>query len=211
MNRVAFRCALLLLGIALFPASAFAHPVVDISYWLGFKLDSKGLEGINETWEFDQEHSTQILQMFDANHDGKIEPSELPALEQGYFDHLKQYSYFTTIVIDGKAAATGTASKFSADYHDNRMFYHFHIALRISASKEEHEVDVTIWDPTYFTDLEPANSNAITVQAPENLTAKIYTANDHRHFYNMAPDVILIKKPPFYLPMQVLKFKISQP
>ena len=73
------RCSWLL-GTSLFPATAFAHPDTYISWWFGFKLVSKGPEVIDEAREFDQEHSTQILQMFDANHDGKIEPADSNAI-----------------------------------------------------------------------------------------------------------------------------------
>jgi ABC-type uncharacterized transport system substrate-binding protein len=204
-----YLCAAVLL--LLFPATAFAHPVVTIRYRLDFRLDASGLRGISETWVFDAVHSAQILKMFDTNGDGRIESSELPSLERGYFDDLKHYSYFTTVVIDGKEAKTGNAQDFSADFdpQNHRMVYHFYLPLVVKAEPRDREVDITIWDPTYFTDLEPVDASAIRLSKPRSISATIHTGNDHRHFYNIAPDVILIRKPPFYLPMQVLKFRTS--
>ncbi len=191
------------------PVAAWAHPVVTITFWLKFKLDSTGLVGMDETWEFDQTHSKQILTMFDSNHDGTIGPTELPALKRGYFDHLEKFSYFNTVVLDGHPATLGTATDFSATYRDHRMYYHMFLPLQVKASDRLQEVDVTIWDPTYFTDLEPHGSSAISVEKSDGIAATVYSANDHRHFYNLAPGVTLIKKPPFYLPMHVLKFKLE--
>ncbi|MDA8426626.1 MAG: DUF1007 family protein [Treponema sp.] len=205
MKYLSARFAALLLGLLL-PIAASAHPAVKISYWMDFRLDSSGLAGIEETWRFDAKHSEQILEMFDANHNGVIDPSELPALERGYFDNLARYSFFTTIVADGEPVAAKVAKDFSAEYRDHRMYYRFFLPLEIPASSRTREVDVTVWDPTYFTDMEPGDEAAVTVHKPRDITARIYSANDHRHFYNIAPDVRLIKKPPFYLQMQVLEF-----
>jgi len=209
MNPGSARFAALLLCLLL-PVAASAHPALTISYQMDFRLDSRGLAGIGETWRFDEKHSAQILEMFDSNHNGAIDPSELPALERGYFDNLARYSFFTTVVADGKPVAAKVAKEFAADYRDHRIYYRFFLPLEIPASSRKREVDVTVWDPTYFTDMEPAGEAAITVHKPRDITVRIYSANDHRHFYSIAPDVRLIKKPPFYLQMQVLIFGRSR-
>jgi ABC-type uncharacterized transport system substrate-binding protein len=194
----------LLLGAA---AHLSAHPVILITYRQDFSFDSGGLTGFSETWKFDQVHSEQILQMFDANHNGKIDPAEMPALQKGYFDDLKDYSYFTSIVLDGKPVATPDVTNFSAVFEDNRMIYHFFVPLRVAASAEEHELDITIWDPTYYTDLSVEGADALTLRKPASIDASVSVANDHRHFYNLAPGVTLVKPPPFFLKMIVVRFK----
>jgi len=201
------RTILFLLGFLVIPVAAFAHPVVFITFKIQFTFNSSGLEGFNELWRFDQVHSEQILQMFDTNHNGKIDPSELPALERGYFDDLKDYSYFTSIVVDGKEVPTKTVADFSATYEDHRMVYRFFVPLKVPIAASDQEVDVTLWDPTYFTDLSPEGDHAITVSKPNSIEATISVANDHRHFYHLAPDLVLVKAPPFYLRMQVVRFR----
>lgn len=205
MRRMVVRFAPFLLCLIL-PFAVSAHPALSISYRLEFRMDSRGLVGIEEIWRFDGKHSRQILEMFDSNHNGNIDPSELPALKRGYFDNLSRYSFFTTVVADGKTVPMDRATDFAAEFRDDRMYYRFFLPLRLSVSTREQKVDVTIWDPTYFTDMEPDGEGSITIRKPPEIEARIYTANDHRHFYNIAPDVRLIKKPPFYLRMQVLEF-----
>ncbi len=202
---------LVLLGLFFVPASVFAHPVILIKFEIKFQFNARGLEGFWETWWFDTPHSAQIMQMFSLHPEsnGEISPSQLPALKRGFFDDLRDYNYFSSVVVDGKEIPTKRVSSFSASYADRRVIYHFFVPLAVAATPEEQEVDVTVWDPTYYTDLSPEGDDAVTVEAPESISAKISVANDHRHFYNLAPDVVLIKPPPFYLKMQVVRFKLS--
>jgi ABC-type uncharacterized transport system substrate-binding protein len=195
--------AMLFLGI---PVSVFAHPVIDITFRQQYVFDAKGLTGFYQTWIFDETHSADILKMFDANHNGAVDPDELPALKKGYFDDLKDYSYFTSIVVDGKPVSTPDITSFRASFENNHMVYRFFVPLVVPAAGADHEVDVTIWDPTYYTDLSIENEDALTVQKPGSITATIAVANDHRHFYHLAPGVSLIKQPPFFLKMVAVQF-----
>ncbi len=189
------------------PRQASAHPVILITYRMQFRFDEHELQGFYETWRFDQVHSAQILQMFDANHNGRIDPQELSALRQGYFDDLKDYSYFTSMVLNAKEVATAEVTEFSAAFENQRMIYRFFVALKAPVTSSEQEIDVTVWDPTYYTDLSPEGEDALTMLRPDSIAATISTANDQRHFYNLAPGVSLVKKPPFYLKMIVVRFR----
>jgi ABC-type uncharacterized transport system substrate-binding protein len=191
----------------LIPVCAFAHPVILITYTVGYRFDANGLQGFTETWWFDKIHSKQILQMFDSNHNGTIDPSELPALQRGYFDDLKDYNFFNSVVVNGRAVPTTKVSDFSARFADDQLIYTFFVPLPIPATSSSQEVDITIWDPTYYTDLTPRGNDAVAIEKPSAIDASVSIANDHRHFYHMAPDVILIKPPPFYLKMMVVTFK----
>lgn len=214
MSRISARARriaglLVLLGLFLVPVSVFAHPVILITFRMEFKFNSRGLEGFWETWQFDAPHSAQILQMFSLRPEpnGEISPSQLPTLKRGFFDDLKDYNYFTSIVVDGKERPAKTVSNFSASYVEGHMIYHFFVPLELPATGDQQELDVTIWDPTYYTDLAPQGSDALTIEKPDSIEASIFAANDHRHFYNLAPGMVLVKAPPFYLKMQVLRFQ----
>ncbi len=200
---------LVLLGLFFIPVSAFAHPVILISFRIEFKFNSHGLQGFWETWRFDATHSAQILQMFGLHPEpnGEISPSQLPTLKKGFFDDLKDYNYFTSMVVDGKELPTKSALDFSASYTDGRVIYHFFVPLDVPATAADQDLDVTIWDPTYYTDLSPEGSHALTIDKPDGIEASVFTANDHRHFYNLAPGMVLVKPPPFYLKMQVVRFR----
>ncbi len=117
-------CTVVLLAVILslgLPGAAFAHPVILIDYTMKVQFDSSGLQGFYETWRFDDVHSTEILKMFDKNGNGQIDPAELPALKRGYFDDLKDYSYFASIVVNGKEVPTREVSDFAATDEDGRM------------------------------------------------------------------------------------------
>lgn len=196
-----------LLGFLAIPVSAFAHPVILITYTVGFRFDSNELQGFTETWWFDQVHSQQILQMFDANHNGQIDPGELPALKAGYFEDLRDYNFFSSVVLNGKAIPTKAVADFSARFENHTMVYRFFVPLKIPVAASGQELDLTVWDPTYFTDLSPRGSDPFTLDKPAPVAATVSTADDHRHFYHIAPDIVIVKKPPFYLKMIVVRFK----
>jgi len=189
------------------PVAAFAHPVIIITYGVDFSFSASGLRGFHEVWHFDRVHSQQILQMFDANQNGRIDPDELPALKRGYFDDLDKYNYFTSIVLNGKALPTKGVTDFSAAFENNSMVYRFFVPLEVPATSAGQELDVTVWDPTYYTDLNLDAGNALRMQKPSAIHATISMANDHRHFWQIAPDVVLVKALPFYLKMIVVKFR----
>jgi len=207
--KVRFRTRRFLIAAAFLalPVAAFAHPVIIITYGVDFSFSSAGLRGFNEVWHFDKVHSREILQMFDANGNGQIDSGELPALKRGYFDDLEKYNYFTSIVLNGKALPTKGITDFSAAFENNSMVYRFFVPLEVPATADGQELDVTVWDPTYYTDLNLDAGNALKMQKPASIHATISMANDHRHFWQIAPDVVLVKALPFYLKMIVVKFK----
>ncbi len=188
------------------PAPAYAHPHIWITCRLAFRFDASGLEGFTEVWRFDETTSEQILQMFDANGNGRIDRAELPALKAGYFDGLKDYSYFTSIRVDGLGLPTPTPTAFEADYRDSRMVYRFFVPLALPAGQRAREVTVTVWDPTYFTDIDFEPTAAIAIEKNGAIECGASIESDPLDRYRLPPDLYVSQPPPVTLKMAVVRF-----
>src|SRR5690242_3661369 len=83
--------ALALLTSAGSPASA--HPHVFIDNRIAFVFDGARMTGFREIWVFDDIFSDQLLQQFDADHDGHLSNAESDALAKGTLPNLAHFHY----------------------------------------------------------------------------------------------------------------------
>ncbi|NDV26072.1 DUF1007 family protein [Desulfovibrio sp. JC010] len=161
-NRKTVLPVLLLLGAMLFcllgPAKASAHPHVFVDCSLTFEFNDNGLAGVRQKWWFDEMFAAMILGDFDKNHDNKLTPDEAKALEQGAFVNLKNFNYFTRILVDGKEHTPIEAIRFKPSIEDGTLVYEFFVPLQI-ADKAKHVVMVAIYDESFYTavQMDPQN------------------------------------------------------
>ena len=132
---------------------ATAHPHVFIDCDLIFMFDSVGLAGIEQRWVFDEMFSTMMLGHFDRDKDAALDPDEVNGLRKGAFANLRNYDYFTHILVGTKKFAVDKVADFFATVQDNRLIYRFFIPCRVSADKSLVKIQVAIYDDTYYTDV----------------------------------------------------------
>ena len=162
------------------PESALAHPHVFADTSLNIVFDQKGLSGIGVKWVFDEFFSSMILEEFDKDHNNRINPNENKGLEQGAFQNLKKYNYFNWIAIDGRKFVIKWVKDFRAQVKKGRLVYYFFVPCHLKASQNRKTVVISPSDPTYYTALEFAVLNPVTIKGGNNFSVK----------YKIAPSTI---------------------
>ncbi|WP_320173588.1 DUF1007 family protein [Maridesulfovibrio sp.] len=152
---------LLLGAMALYllsPAKASAHPHVFVDCSLTFEFNNSGLSGVRQKWWFDEMFAAMILGDFDTNHDNKLSPDEATAIEQGAFVNLKNFNYFTRILVDGNERKPVEAVQFKPSIEEGTLVYEFFIPLNITDGTK-HVVMVAIYDESFYTavQMDPKN------------------------------------------------------
>ncbi|WP_415715457.1 DUF1007 family protein [Maridesulfovibrio sp.] len=155
-----FILASALLLYLLAPVKASAHPHVFVDCSLAFEFNDKGLAGVRQKWWFDEMFATMILGDFDKNHDNKLTPDEASALEQGAFVNLKNFNYFTRILVDGKEQSPIEAVEFKPTVEDGTLVYDFFVPLNITDS-DKHVVMVAIFDESFYTSVQMDPQNKL--------------------------------------------------
>jgi len=140
------------------PAKASAHPHVFVDCSLTFEFNDNGLSGVRQKWWFDEMFAAMILGEFDKNHDNKLTPDEASALEQGAFVNLKNFNYFTRVLVDGKEHNPIEAPQFKPSVEDGTLVYEFFVPLNIT-DRAKHVVMVAIYDESFYTavQMDPQN------------------------------------------------------
>ena len=87
----------LIIALTLTPAVLSAHPHMFLTSEEELVWDKATLTGCWIEWTFDQFFSADIIQAYDANHDGKFSAEETKKVYDGAFINLKNYYYFTFI------------------------------------------------------------------------------------------------------------------
>ncbi|WP_320006978.1 DUF1007 family protein [Maridesulfovibrio sp.] len=142
------------------PIKTSAHPHVFVDCSLTFEFNEKGLAGVRQKWWFDEMFATMILGDFDKNHDNKLTPDEATAMEQGAFVNLKNFNYFTRVLVDGKEHTPVEATQFKPSVEDGTLVYSFFVPLNVSGNAK-HTVMVAIYDESFYTAVQMDPKNKI--------------------------------------------------
>lgn len=177
-------CWLLLLAG---PGIALAHPHVFADTSLNIVFDEDGLSGIEVEWVFDEFFSSMILEEFDTDHNNEINSKENRGLEKGAFRNLKNYNYFNWMAIDGKKFTIKWVKDFKAHVKGGRLVYSFFIPCHVKASQKDKIVVISPSDPTYYTALEFAAENPVSIKGGKNFSVKykIAPSTERTIYYGM--------------------------
>ncbi|MBN1625167.1 MAG: DUF1007 family protein, partial [Deltaproteobacteria bacterium] len=143
--------SLIVLNSSLSAREAASHPHVFIVNRYCLVFDDNGLAGIRVNWQFDEYFSAIISADYDADNNGKIDPSENQKIKEEAFDNLKDYGYFTFIKIDNTAFEVRFVRDFSASLDKNILTYEFFIPCHVTAFSSFKEIRVAAYDPSYYT------------------------------------------------------------
>jgi ABC-type uncharacterized transport system substrate-binding protein len=131
----------------------FSHPHVFVDAELTIVFDEKGLAGFRQRWLFDEMFSSTMLSNFDKNEDHVLDAHEIGEIKKGGFGNLRNYGYFTHILIDGDIFEVTYVMEFSAEVHDNRLLYTFFVPCHVIAGDQFTHVTISVFDETYYTDV----------------------------------------------------------
>jgi ABC-type uncharacterized transport system substrate-binding protein len=134
-------------------SDGISHPHVFVDAELTIVFDDQGLAGFRQRWIFDEMFSSTMLSNFDKNNDDSLDVHEVEEIKKGGFSNLRNYGFFTHILIDEKTFDVNYVTEFSAETHDNRLVYTFFVPCHVAASEQFKQVTVSLFDETYYTDV----------------------------------------------------------
>lgn len=89
----------LAVATALGAGDAHAHPHVWVTTETTVLFEAGTIVGLRQKWSFDDFYTSMALQGLDANNDGVYDRSELAELAKVNLDGLKEFDYFTTVML----------------------------------------------------------------------------------------------------------------
>jgi len=133
--------------------TGFSHPHVFVDAELTIVFDEKGLAGFRQRWLFDEMFSSTMLSNFDKDSDHMLNVHEIGEIKKGGFNNLRNYGYFTHILIDGTLFDVDYVTEFSAEVQENKLIYTFFVPCHVAAGDQVKQVIVAVFDETYYTDV----------------------------------------------------------
>lgn len=150
--------------LALFPVMASAHPHVWITAVSELLYAPDGtITGVRHAWTFDEMFAAYALQGLPHKTKGAYTREELAALAQTNVESLKEYAYFTF----AKEGAVGFQKKqkfgdpvdYYLEYANSNLTLHFTLPFKTPFKPQQLQVE--IFDPTYFIDFQMVQKDPI--------------------------------------------------
>lgn len=163
-----------LLAIAALVAPASAHPHMWVTYEMTVDYDNGTVTGVDHVWSFDDSYAAMALEGLDTNNDGKYDQHELEPLLKVNMDGLKEFNYFTVAKLGEEQLTFNPPANAHLEYTNGvlRLFFHLPLAKPVLADAEG--LTFAVFDPSYFIDFEPEQTNAVKLaSAPAGCAATV--------------------------------------
>jgi nickel/cobalt exporter len=156
-----------MLGAALLPSAALAHPHIFVEAKATITFDDAGrVVGIHNSWTFDEAYSAWAVQGLDTDLDGVVSREELQPLADDNMQGLSEYEYYTFAGEGPNNLKFAYGSNPTMDFVDGRQTLNFDVALDAPYAIRDR-LELAINDPEYYVAITFANADAITlVNAP---------------------------------------------
>jgi ABC-type uncharacterized transport system substrate-binding protein len=162
-ERVCLIIAAGIFGCMLLPHHLSAHPHTFIANRFMVLFDDQGLSGIRVNWVFDKFFSTMILEDYDGNHNGALEPVEVQTIKKEAFSYLANHGYFVHIKIDGQPFKVKFVTDFTATIREGALIYEFTVPCHVRATAQPKQIRVAPYDPTFYTMILFAETGAVQI------------------------------------------------
>lgn len=130
-----------------------SHPHVLITNRLTLVFNEQGLKGIGVSWDFSGVFNGMIRQNFDLDGNGSLSDSEVALVEKGAFSNLKNFNYFTSLEVNGKAQQFAAPIEFHARLYEGQVYYSFFIPFELKAKRRKTELRISMKDETYYSEI----------------------------------------------------------
>ena len=179
-----FLLVCLLLELFLLPVPySDAHPHVFVANRFQVVFDDSGLAGIRVKWVFDRYFSQMIADEFDLDKDGALDAGEIASIEEHAFSNLESSAYFTFIQIDAKPFVIQWVRDFKASLNKGVLNYEFLIPCHVKATEAFKEIRVSPYDPSYYTLVLFAQTDAVTLIQSDGFETDFRVAKNMQESY----------------------------
>ena len=153
-----FVLALLFAGRA-----AWAHPHV----WILADVNLRGSDGVVEAieveWAFDEMYSALVIQDFDINGNGALDPEELQTISRMSTESLKEVNYFTVLALNERRLPVAEVEELAVRVEDGILIYSFRVPLPETVDPRQAEFGFALFDQTYYVDVQLNGRGAVKV------------------------------------------------
>jgi ABC-type uncharacterized transport system substrate-binding protein len=159
-----FRNILILSIVCLWTGTASAHPHVWVTMKSEFIYATDGsVTGVRHTWTFDDMFSVFATQGLESKKRGVFTREELAPLAEVNVTSLKEYGFFTFAKADGKKVQFNEPVDYYLDYDAKRTVLTLHFTLPFKTPVKAKQLNVDIYDPTYFVDFAFTEKNPMAL------------------------------------------------
>jgi len=143
--------------------AASAHPHV----WVTMKSEvvyapDGSVTGVRHAWTFDDMFSVFATQGINTKTKGEFTREELKPLAQTNVESLKDFDYFTYAKSNGKKLEFAEPlGDYYLDYDSKETVLTLHFTLPLKQPLKAKEVDVEVYDPSYFVDFSFVKANPV--------------------------------------------------
>ena len=168
MSKHLLRAAIFALAGFGWTGLAQAHPHVWVTMTSEVVYAPDGsVTGVRHAWQFDDMFSAFATQGIEAKKKGEFTREELAPLAEVNVTSLKEFDYFTYAKANGKKTPFGGPVDYYLEYKDSLLTLHF--TLPFKAPVKTQNLDVEMFDPSYFVDFSFAEKDPVKlVSAPES-------------------------------------------
>jgi ABC-type uncharacterized transport system substrate-binding protein len=142
-------------------ANAHPHVWVTVKSEVVYAADGS-VTGVRHAWTFDDMFSAFATQGIDSKKKGEFTREELAPLAEVNVTSLKEFDFFTNAKADGKKAAFNEPVDYYLEYKDNVLILNFTLPLK--APVKSKNLQVEIYDPTYFVDFSFAENDPVALK-----------------------------------------------
>lgn len=155
----------LTLGVALIAREAAAHPHVWIDLRTTMVMDEQGrVAAVGQEWLFDPIYSAYVTGGLDpASDEGR---KALDDLLDESMSNLREYDYFMRVRSDGERQTLEDVRDFTAEIKGDRLIYRFTVPLAVPLDPRTHDLDVAMFDPTYYIEMLHLEGDVVAFQGP---------------------------------------------
>ena len=150
------------------PVAAHPHVWATVRSEIEFGPDHR-ITGIRHAWTFDEFYTAMAVEGLDTNKDGVYSKEELAPLAKVNVESLKEFDYFTYVHLEGeddKPLKLKPPVDYWIDYDKSVLTLHFTLPLEKPLNAQSQEVQVDVYDPSFFVAFGFATEAPVTLTGP---------------------------------------------
>ena len=149
-------------GLIATGGAASAHPHVFVTMKSELVYAPNGsTTGIRHAWTFDDMFSAFATQGLEAKKKGEFTREELEPLAKVNIESLKEFDFFTYAKANGAKTAFVEPKDYWLEFKNSVLTLHF--TLPFQAAVKAKDLDIEIFDPSYFVDFVFADKDPVSL------------------------------------------------
>lgn len=148
------------------PYSASAHPHIFVESRLEVIGGPDGnVQELRNVWRFDEVFSSSVLLDFDKNTDLKLDEHELAELGETMRTSLGDYSYFTSLTMNGATVGVQKPDVIHVTFKDGQILVFF-VVKPDKPMPLKGRLTFGIYDPTMYTAIDFPTDKDLVAEGP---------------------------------------------